>query len=61
MNLMAIVDANYKFIYADVGSEGRHHESTVFKKSRQLGKQLLLNSSIYQLRGKYELMVPNFH
>lgn len=39
MNLMAIVDANYKFISVDVGSEGRHHDGSVWKES-SIGKAI---------------------
>lgn len=39
---MAIVDANYKFLYVDVGSEGRHHDGSVFKQSL-IGKALVAN------------------
>ncbi len=39
MILMAVVDANYKFISIDVGSYGRHSDSTIFAIS-DIGKAL---------------------
>lgn len=39
ISLMAVADANYKFIYVDVGSFGKDSDSTIFKNS-SLWKQL---------------------
>jgi len=33
INLLAVVDANYKFIYIDVGTNGRANDALVFSKS----------------------------
>lgn len=33
IGLLAIADANYKFIYVDVGSYGKDSDSTIFKNS----------------------------
>lgn len=40
--LMALVDADYKFIYVDIGSFGSSADSTVFQKSK-FGKRLASN------------------
>ena len=37
--LLALVDANYKFIYVDVGSYGKEGDAGIFLKS-QIGQQI---------------------
>ncbi|XP_065571966.1 uncharacterized protein LOC136034610 isoform X1 [Artemia franciscana] len=39
---MAVVDARYRFLYIDVGAEGKENDSTVFKRS-SFGKALEVN------------------
>ncbi|RVE45037.1 hypothetical protein evm_010316 [Chilo suppressalis] len=46
--LMAIVDANYNFIFADVGAQDRISDGGVFR-----------NTSLYQKLQKIELNIPN--
>lgn len=46
--LMAIVDANYNFIYADVGCQGRISDGGVFR-----------NTTLYQKLQNNELNLPN--
>lgn len=41
--LLALVDADYKFIFVDIGKNGRTHDSTVFRKS-PLGIKLKENN-----------------
>ncbi|XP_011858851.1 PREDICTED: uncharacterized protein LOC105556374 [Vollenhovia emeryi] len=41
--LLALVDADYKFIFVDIGKNGRIHDSTVFRES-PLGKKLKENA-----------------
>lgn len=40
---MALVDADYKFIFIDIGKNGRTHDSTVFRES-PLGIKLKENN-----------------
>lgn len=45
--LLAVVDANYKFLYIDVGSFGKDSDSTIFKKS-----------TLWNLLTRNELNIP---
>lgn len=40
--LLAIVDANYQFLFVDIGSYGKEGDAGIFKKS-QIGKDILEN------------------
>jgi len=47
IGLLAIADANYKFIYVDVGSYGKDSDSTIFK-----------NSALWENLKKNNLNIP---
>lgn len=48
--LMAVADANYRFIYVDIGSYGKEYDSSIFKRSS-------LWTSI--INNKLELLLKN--
>ena len=54
--LMALVDANYKFIYVDIGEYGSNADSSVFKAS-SFGKQYLQ----HELGVPGDKYLPNYH
>lgn len=58
--LLALVDANYKFIYIDVGSYGRNSDGAIFANSA-LGKSLTSDSFIFRKMQRFTRMVKKCH
>jgi len=54
ISLLALVDANYRFIAVDVGAVGKSSNSSVFKESN-IGRKLELN----QLGIPWSKLLPN--
>lgn len=57
--LLGIVDANYKFIYIDVGAFGKESDSTIFEKLIFL-ENLKIMISIYQKANLFLVLIQKF-